>query len=221
MDRDRLGDAVGRAADGAGDVRAVSVAVVDAAADEVGAEADATGELVVGDVETGVDHVGVHAGTGGVVGVPGVERQQAAIDAIQAPGRAGLDGAGHGDAVLLHVGHARIGEQPGERLVVGPDHEAAQHAVVGADEAGAMLHGDRFRGHRHATDAAGFADQARGLRLEYHDVLALDRFRGRAELACEGGRGSAQQRGADSEGEMMHLEFHRTFLVHGVSHDAD
>lgn len=85
-----LGDAVGGAADGSGDVGAVTVAVVGTAADGVEAVADAASEFIVGGEHAGIDDVGVHTGGSGVVGVGGAERQIALVDAIKSPSRAGL-----------------------------------------------------------------------------------------------------------------------------------
>jgi hypothetical protein len=70
VERDLFCDAVRRAADGAGDMRAVSVAVVGAVSVVDGREsvADPAGELLMGRAQPGVDDVGLNALPGLVVG---------------------------------------------------------------------------------------------------------------------------------------------------------
>lgn len=216
MQGDGLGDAVRRAAQRAGHVRAVAVAVVDATADVVDARPDTADEFVVRDVQAGVDHVSVDAAAGRVVRVPRVQRQQAPIDAIESPCRTGLDGVDRDRAILFHVGDARIGEQCGQRLVVGLHHEAAQHAIETAHEVGAMLRGDGPGSDRDTIRSAGFGCQAGGLRFEDDDVLAGDGFGDGAEFAGESRQDGAQERGTDGNGERVRMKSHSTFLVHGV-----
>ena len=75
MQRHALGDAVGAAADRAGDMGAVSVAVIwGAAVDSVVAGADASAELGVAAANAGVDDVGVDPLPVGGIGVAVAER---------------------------------------------------------------------------------------------------------------------------------------------------
>src|SRR6185436_8091950 len=82
-----LGDAVGRAADSAGHVGAVAVAVaaVPAVADGVEAANRAPAELRVREANAGVDDVGRDAAAGAGVDVGPVERTVGLVDAIEPP----------------------------------------------------------------------------------------------------------------------------------------
>src|SRR5205814_8418829 len=84
-----LVDAYRGAADGAGDGRAVAVAVlaVTPVADRVGADAGPAAELLVGGADAGVDDVRVHVRRGGRERVLVVQRQVALVDPVQAVGR--------------------------------------------------------------------------------------------------------------------------------------
>ena len=116
MQGDALRHAVRGAADGAGDVRAVAVAVARpvAVADGRVAGADAPGELLVRGPQAGVEDVGVHPRAGLVVGVGRVERQGALVDAVEAPRGARLADVELDDPVLLDELHAVVvGEEAG------------------------------------------------------------------------------------------------------------
>jgi hypothetical protein len=87
---DALGDAVRRAADRAGHVRPVAVAVVGrAAVDSVVAADSAAAELAVVEADAGVDHVGLHAGAGVEVHVGRAERARPLVDAFPLRGTNG------------------------------------------------------------------------------------------------------------------------------------
>ena len=104
-----LGDAVGRAADRAGDVGAVAVAVVGAAAvDGVEARHRAPAELRVREPDPGVDDVGGDVRRGRVVAVGRAQREVALVDAVQAPGGVVLRGVERDHAVGLDVGDRRV-----------------------------------------------------------------------------------------------------------------
>jgi pimeloyl-ACP methyl ester carboxylesterase len=78
---------VGRAADRAGDMGSVAVAVRRGAAiDGVVAGDGATSELRVAEADSGVDDVGSDAGACGVVGVAVAQRKVALVDAVESPG---------------------------------------------------------------------------------------------------------------------------------------
>ena len=111
---DALGDAVRVAADGAGDVRAVAVAVGGSAAvtDRVVARQHAAGELRVRGQNARIDDVGGHARAGLRVGVEAVEREQALVDAVEAPRRAALGGVDADHAVGLDAHDGRVLRQP-------------------------------------------------------------------------------------------------------------
>jgi hypothetical protein len=135
-----LGDAVRRAADGAGDVRAVAVAVGGAAAvvDRGVARDRTTAELRVRVEHAGVDDVRRHARAGGVVGVGVVERQVALVDAVQAPRGGGLGRVELHRPVGLDVGDVGVLAQRGQGLVVERGGEPVQHGRVGVADAGAL-----------------------------------------------------------------------------------
>src|SRR4051794_30937643 len=89
---DLLGHAVGGTADGAGDVRAVAVAVLGAVAvvDDVVARLHPASEVLVGGPDAGVDDVGGDALAGLGPAVVVVQRQRVLVDAVQTPaGRVG------------------------------------------------------------------------------------------------------------------------------------
>ena len=96
--RHALGDSIGRATNGAGDVRAMTVAVggVTVVVDLVIARAYATGELRVGHKHAGVDDVGGYTTACARRGEVSVQRQRTLVDAIQAPGGAPLCAGGNG-----------------------------------------------------------------------------------------------------------------------------
>src|SRR5262249_49770551 len=109
--RDALGHAVLRAADRAGDVGAVAVAVgVVAIANRVGAPDGAPAEGLVRGPDSGVNDVGADAGAIVGIRIAAVQGQVALVDAVQAPRRRVRLGGGelHG-AVLLHVRDRRVG----------------------------------------------------------------------------------------------------------------
>src|SRR5690606_12023258 len=111
---DALGHTVGAAADGARHVRAVPVAVVGVAVvvDEVVSVPRTSLEVLVRDPDTRVDDVGLHVGGCGVVAVGVVQRQVTLVDPVQTPRRrVGLFRRRVEHAVLLHVGHTRIGRR--------------------------------------------------------------------------------------------------------------
>ncbi len=159
-----LGHAVGAAADGAGHVRAVAVAV-DAGAARHGVVADrgAAAELRVAGQDAGVDDVRPHARAGGGVVVVAVERQGVLVDAVEAPGGAGLHRAGVHHLVLLDVGHARVGPQ---RV----DLPGAQRGREALDGAGVLVGGARAYRRRHL--------RRRRAVVQHHDVLPLHALAG-------------------------------------------
>ena len=178
MDRHAFGHAVGGAADGAGDMGAVTVAVggVAAAGDGIVTAAHAAAELAVGQQYAGVDDVGMHACSGSVVGVGGVEGQIALVDTVEAPGRAGLGGADRDDTVFFDIGHVRIGKQPGKPRVVGFDHEAAQCVLETFLHPDAMFAGHILRYGRHACGAATLASETGRAFFEDNDIVVCNRF---------------------------------------------
>lgn len=97
-----LGDTVGLGADGARAVGAVAVAVAAGGVvrlDELGTAL----ELGVGVLDTGVNHVGAGASTGGVVVAVGGGTGTGARDASKAPGSVVLLGVDGDNGILLNV----------------------------------------------------------------------------------------------------------------------
>src|SRR5262245_38199316 len=98
MDGNVLGNTKLRAADDAGDIGAVAVAVVRAVtvADEIDGAGRPPAEIRMRGANAGIDDIGVHAGARLAVAVGAVERQEAAVDAVDTTGRvpAGLGGCG-------------------------------------------------------------------------------------------------------------------------------
>ena len=131
--RDALGDAVGAAADGAGHMRAVAVAVVGrAAVDGIVAGADAPGELGMAAADAGVDDVGGDAAAGERVGVLATQRQCPLVDPIEPPRRVGLGCSQADDAILLDEGHVGVAPHAGQRgsIEVGDvGRQGARHAL--------------------------------------------------------------------------------------------
>src|SRR5690606_11887923 len=83
---DRLGHAVGLAADGAGDVGSVAVPVGAVPAGGVVPDRGAPLELGVAGVDAGVQDVRGHPGAGAGRGVGPVQRQRRLVQPVQAPG---------------------------------------------------------------------------------------------------------------------------------------
>jgi hypothetical protein len=95
MDGNILGNTELRAADDAGDIGAVAVAVVRAVtvADEIDGAGRPPAEIRMRGANAGVDDVGVHTGARLAVAVGAVERQEAPVDAVDTTGRrAGRNG---------------------------------------------------------------------------------------------------------------------------------
>ena len=90
-----LGDPVRGAGDGAGDVGAVTVAVLGGATDCRVAGHGSAGELRVAGAHPGVDDVGLDPGAGTSGGELRIKGQGAAIESIKAPRRATLGAGGH------------------------------------------------------------------------------------------------------------------------------
>ncbi len=199
-----LRHAVGGARDGAGDVRAVAVAVGGAAAVVDGrvARGGAAGELRVGGQDAGVDDVGLHTGAVVVVGVRAAQRQVALVDAVQAPGGVALGGAGAHDLVLLDVRHRGVLADLGEGGGVHPGRVALQAGEPAVD-LGAL-------GRRPLGGVLGAG--GRRLVLEHDDVAALDRRRSvdggeRSERRLRGGSRLSHRPGEGGGGE--HRQCHR------------
>jgi hypothetical protein len=138
----------------AGDDRAVAVAVALGVVDDVGAGGGAALELGVGDVDAGVQDVDRHAGAVGVGPVGAVEREQALVDAVQAPALGGtrrdrgaraVVGLGeHGAHVVGFDGEHAVGGEEAAHLVGGQvGGEAGHRRVEHPPRPGA----DRFRRH--------------------------------------------------------------------------
>jgi hypothetical protein len=89
MDGNILGNTELRAADDAGDIGAVAVAVVRAVtvADEIDGAGRPPAEIRMRGANAGVDDVGVHTGARLAVAVGAVERREAPVDAVDATGR--------------------------------------------------------------------------------------------------------------------------------------
>ena len=89
MDRNVLGNTKLRAADDAGDIGAVAVAVVRAVtvADEIDGAGRSPAEIRMRSANAGVDDVGVHTGARLAVAVGAVERREAPVDAVDTTGR--------------------------------------------------------------------------------------------------------------------------------------
>ena len=154
--RHALGDAVRGAADRAGDVRAVAVAVGRRAAggDRVVAGRGAPAEVDVAEPDAGVEDVDGHAGAGRVVAVGRVERQGALVDAVEAPrrgtGLGGLgDAAGAAELDRGDVGVAADAVGGGRRC---GDREALQGMAVRETDLPAVGPGQARGG---GVDAAG------------------------------------------------------------------
>ena len=98
---DVLGNAVGGASDGAGHVRAVSVAVgrTTPVADRGEARLDPAGELRVRCPDAGVDDVGGDTRARGAVGVRAVQREEPLVESVDAPRGTGLVGIKLDDGV--------------------------------------------------------------------------------------------------------------------------
>ena len=127
-----LRNAVGRAADGAGHVRAVSVAIGSRSAgrDRVVAGHRAPAELGVGVPDAGVDDVRRHPCAGVRVVERPVRRPLALVDSIEAPRRSALGRVGDEDRVGFHGGDARVARQRLSRGVRERDRESAQRVRV-------------------------------------------------------------------------------------------
>ena len=89
MDGNVLGNTELRAADDAGDIGAVAVAVVRAVtvADEIDGAGRPPAEIRMRGANAGVDDVGVHTGARLTVAVGAVERREAPVDAVDTTGR--------------------------------------------------------------------------------------------------------------------------------------
>ena len=89
MDGNVLGNTELRAADDAGDIGAVAVAVVRAVtvADEIDGAGRSPAEIRMRGANAGVDDVGVHTGARLAVAVGAVERREAPVDAVDTTGR--------------------------------------------------------------------------------------------------------------------------------------
>ena len=138
MQHHALGDAVLPAADGAGHMGAVAIAVlgrvvallaavvagetVENRAEDIAgglavfidagkAFADASAEVLVITADAGVDHVDVHAIAVGAGIKSLIQRQRRLIDAVQAPGRVALTGHQLDLGILFHEAHPVIGRQ--------------------------------------------------------------------------------------------------------------
>ncbi len=181
---------MGAARDRAGDVGAVTVAVLGGVVvvDRVVAVGGAAAEVAVGDADAGVDDVRRHTLPGRVrVGVGAVQREVPLVDPVQAPGGRGGLGAGDAEgAVLDHRGDGRVG---GEALGLGlgrTDLVAVQGLGVGPLDVGAVLL-------RQGTALGGTGTGL--VRLEGHDVAAGDGVRGALVLDAAFGRGPGRARG--------------------------
>src|SRR3712207_3914723 len=116
-ERDALGDAIDRAAYRARDVGPVPVAVVcRTAIHGVEATRDTPRELRVVEADAGVDDVGRYAVTRAHVGECRAEREHALVDAVEAPGGAGLRPDRPHHLVLLDVSDVRVARERGRRL---------------------------------------------------------------------------------------------------------
>ena len=203
VERDLLRDAVRRSAGRAGDVRPVAVAVVRPVpvADEVGAVADAAGELLVRRAHPGVDDVGVHARTGLVVGVGVVQRQVALVDPVEPPRGRGLRRECVHDLVPLDVGDARVPRDRGR--------PGGRHAHREALERMAVDEADPARvGRRELSRGRGDGRALHGVRLEDDDVRARGRAPGGAAFGCDcepGKREAREQRGERSHCSLLGL----------------
>src|SRR6476661_3022916 len=105
-----LRDAVRRASDRTGDVRAVAVAILRAPtiADFVDAARSPSAEFAMRAANAGVDDVGVYTVASCVVDIARVEWQVMLVDAIKTPCCAGLVGDGTHHRVLFDANHRRI-----------------------------------------------------------------------------------------------------------------
>src|SRR4051812_44677780 len=84
MDRNPLGNTEARAADDAGDIGAVAVAVVRTVAvtDEIDGAGRPPAEVRMRGANTGIDDIGVYAGARLAVAIDAVQRRQASVNAI-------------------------------------------------------------------------------------------------------------------------------------------
>ena len=117
-------------------VGAVTVAIGGRSArrDLVDAGGGAPAELIVGEVDAGVDDVRRDASALAAPRIGAIERERALVHAIEAPVGARL-GAGSGDRlVLLHVGDVRLGAKRGDGRVGELEGEAVQCRLVGVAE---------------------------------------------------------------------------------------
>ena len=144
-ERDSFGHAVGVAANGSGNVRAVTIAIGGVARHDgsggvlrvVDSRGDATAKVRVVD-DAGIDHVGVHAGSGGTIDVVCVEGQGDLVDAVETPRWIQLIAGDRHDAVgfdgdhggiqfqLLHLCRVEGGGVAGERSAVSGHHAVAE-----------------------------------------------------------------------------------------------
>jgi hypothetical protein len=129
---DLLRHAVCGAADRAGHVGAVAAAVIGVrvVGDEVVAVDGPAAELLVNDLDTGVDDVGVHRVS---VGHRRVRLRQAArplVDPVESPDRVGLRRGDPHDAVLLDDAHGRVGRQPAGVRGTQPDGQCGVAPVL-------------------------------------------------------------------------------------------
>ncbi len=164
MQRDVLGHAEGRAADDAGDIGPVAMAVVRAIAihDFGNAAANPAAELDIGCPDAGVDDVCVHARTALGIGVAMVERQEPFAGSVQAGHRIGLNGGQFVQLIRLDIFDAGIGAQRPQALGRNLDAEAVQRRLVFEQDRSAQgLDALTHAGRRGTRDAL----------LEHHDIL--------------------------------------------------
>jgi hypothetical protein len=184
---DVLGHAVGGAADRAGDVRAVALAVVGVrvVVDEVPATHGPAAELPVRDADAAVEDVRGDVGRRGR-GVRLRQRKAALVDAVQSPGRRGLVGARDG-RVLLDVRDGRVGGEASGLARGHPGVEPAHGRRVGVGD----------------LPAVPLNQPGAGLPLlEHHDVAVLDGVRGAGVEDDPGTRhGLCRHRGAADQAE--------------------
>lgn len=166
-----FGDAVSRAADGAGDVCAVTVAVRAAAAKRVKDIRRTAAKLRVRSANARVDDVSAHARAGPVVGVSTTERQVALVNAIETPRRIGLGDVSLDDSIFLDELDSEVLAQSFGLFGRHLNRKTVKRVLVNVFEFAAVIAGHLVGDVRSDRERASFADDRI---IEDYDVLVLN-----------------------------------------------
>ena len=197
-----LGNTIGRATNGAGNVGTVAVAISVVRVDVVGDPGSTAAELGVGGVDTSVNDVGAGAGTARVVVGVGGRASVPVGETGKTPGSTSLGDVGLGgeDGVLLDVLDLGVEAESLNGLVVELTGEALEGTLVAL-------------GGLATTDAlanSAVDDGLGGGRLVLDDVLAGNDLASsgglveRSTLLNRGGGGEGKSREEGDEGRQMH-----------------